>query len=880
MPSPPFPPPPSALAPAQGGAVLQLDLHTRSAALHGQPLNLPGRSFELLAALASQAGQTLTAEQLVRAVWPTGGMSDSNLRVQVNALRKRLGNEAISNLPGRGYRLVLPATVKAFEPRCNLPRYADDLLGRDDDGARLLALLRQQRLVALLGAGGIGKTRLAHQVAFKLLPQMAAGAVWVDLAPLRQGGSDPAAGIAKAIAQAAGVQGQGLQGAEAGPRLAAALAGFGSLLLLLDNAEHLTDTLAPLLRQLLQGAEDVRVLLTSQQALPLPECWAYWLEPLALPPADADAEQALASPAVQLLLRCARSADQRYRADAAELPLAAQVVRTLDGLPLAITLAAARLPLLGMGELQRRLAGQLHWAGRGDPGSSMPSPHDSRHRTLHSTLEWSFGLLSPAERAALRQLSVFAAPFRPGTAAQVIAVDELDEAARLQTIQALADRSLLQVQRSAQDGGPPRLRLLESTRLFAAEALRHGGVAQRQALLDRHAAVMATLAEQACSDFYTASDTGWVLQWLPDFEDFMQAFDHAHSRGDGDTAAPLVEAMVLGANITGQVGPALARWQATRALADTASPLARARLLGWGSMAGSTEASSRRDQAASRVQAWRQAGEARGLCLALAMQAVVCEETGDPAAADAALAECEALQHPLWPPRLRRRCAWLALTRMAIHRGDPALYAQAQALSQVLIQQLEREGARRECTLVQSQLALMLRLQSQPLQAVALLQQTAQAQQALGCELDAGRSLGFACAAWLEHDEQGATADADASGLPHARQAAGQALRLQAAHPTDIHHFIEALAWLACRQDDAATAALLLAGGEALRQRLQVARNLLDERLAARTQAYLDRLPGGPRAAWPTADHEPGAQAGVLAAALRQRALAALQGWA
>ena len=265
-----------------------------------------------------------------------------------------------------------------------------------------------------------------------------------------------------------------------------------------------------------------------------------------------------------------------------------------------------------------------------------------------------------------------------------------------------------------------------------------------RACQQRHGQALAALARQACADFLSAADAAWSARWLPDHEDLERAFDDASQRGDADVAADIIETLVLGAHITCRTEPALQRWQATRAHAEPAAPLARAKLLGWGNLA-QVAGTTRLAQSAQRQQAWQQvAGEdgQRGLCVALAMHAVVCQDSGDTDAADAALAECLALESPDWPPRLRRRCARIALTRLAITRIDDALLARAGRLSARLAAELQQQGAWREHTLVQGQQALVLRLRGQARAAAELLAQVARTQLQLGCGIDAGRRSG------------------------------------------------------------------------------------------------------------------------------------------
>ncbi len=271
-----------------------------------------------------------------------------------------------------------------------LPREADPLLGRDTALAEVAALVQRQRLVSVPGAGRIGKTRVAQQAAQQTAQQAAQqtqaipedGVWWVDLAAVPHG------------------------------------------LLVLDNPEHLTEALAARLPMLLQAAPGLRVLVTPQHALHVSEEAAYWLDTPAPQPPDAAVEAACANPAPQLMLRRALAVDHRFTLSDADLPWAAALVRALDGIPLAIEMAAVRLPAPGPGALQAQLVQRL-----GPPGHESDAP-GSRHRTLCAALDCSHDLLSAAEKTALRQLSVFGAPRRLESAHAAAALRAQARAAR------------------------------------------------------------------------------------------------------------------------------------------------------------------------------------------------------------------------------------------------------------------------------------------------------------------------------------------------------------------------------------------------------------------------------------------------------------------
>lgn len=828
--------------------VLKLDTVRREACWHARVLPLSGPAFELLALLARCPGEPLPSTQLMRALWPNRHVDPANLRIHVATLRRHLGADALRTVRGRGYALTVPAhTASAQAPghrhpgpgptSAPLPWQPDELIGREDCLQQLAALLQQHRLVSVLGPGGIGKTRVAQQLAHQLQgPALPGGVWWVDLAPLAPDLS--AARLCQATAAGMGLQWPAGGDEQAARRLGQVIqqaSGEAPALLVLDNAEHLIHPLATLLPGLLAAAPALRVLLTSQHALAVPVGQALWLQPLAVPEPDASAADILASPAAQLLLRRAHAVHPHWQPAADEWPAIATLVRALDGVALALELAAARLPLLGAAALHERLAHRLQALGN-DRGHATGVP--PRHRTLRAALDWSHALLPPAEQAALAQVAVFGAPFRLHAAVATLRIDDLDAAGLEGAVQGLVAWSMLQLLPAGAQGAPARLRLAETTRLYAWQALQAQGAAAVQACEQRHGQAMAALARQACDDFLAASDAVWSARWLPDLEDFQRAFDRAHERGDAEVAADLIEALVLSANITGRNEPALQRWQATRKLAEQATPRARAKLLGWGNLA-QTPGTTRLMQSARRLQAWREVpGEEgrRGLCVALAMHTVASQDAGEPAAADAALAECLALESPGWPARLRRRCGWIALTRLAIVRDDEALLARAGRLSARMAAELQHLGAWRERTLVQGQQALMLRLRGRARAAADLLSQVARTQLQLGCGLDAGRSLALQCAALVEQVDGAATsAPSTTVDIWQAvRPVAARALTLLEPYPSQIAHVAEALADLAARQGEPELAVHLLAGAEQMRQSQQLGRDRLTDEASRR----------------------------------------------
>ena len=460
----------------------------------GSPVKLGGRAFDVLAALLERRDRVVSKSELMDLGWPRLVVEENNLQVQIVALRKLLGHPAIATIPGRGYRFTLPvtpeggdvATLPAESPAPargdvsgggNLRIESPLLIGRDDDLRHLVDLMDRFRLVTVAGAAGIGKTRLAQAAAVARGAATPDGAWWVDLAPLVDAARVPDV-VAIALGLSLG------SSTDAALTVAAALR-ERSPLLVLDNAEHLLEGVAVFVNHLRLAAPGVRLLVTSQEPLRIDDEFVFRPEPLSLPDGDTP-ERIGASGAVALFVARAKAADRLFELRADNQALVAEICRRLDGIPLAIELAAARLALLGVEGLRDKLDQRFHVLTTGHRASL------NRHQTLRAALEWSHHLLSIDEQAVLRRLSAFVGGFTL-EAAQQVAEDEdgIDRWDVLEHLGALVDKSLV-----VAEGEPvPRYRFLETTRLFALERLIDSG--EVGAVRGRHRDYFLFLAE-AC----------------------------------------------------------------------------------------------------------------------------------------------------------------------------------------------------------------------------------------------------------------------------------------------------------------------------------------------------------------------------------------------
>ncbi len=458
--------------------------------VEGREVPIGGRAFDVLLHLAEHRHQVVPKNQLLEHVWQRMEVNDSNLQTQISALRKLLGNKAIATFPGRGYRFTLehsdepsgaiapvttvesnaPISPTAPAPVAKaLPPAPTGMLGRDDDLAALERLLQQHRLVTVVGAGGIGKTTLALAGAHGAQADATDGAAWVELAPL----ADPAL-LVSVVARELGIP---VPGSNPQAALVKALA-ERRMLLVLDNAEHLLEAVAALVQALLEGAPGVRVLVTSQAALSLGGERLFRLGALAAPDLGVSVEEALSYGAVALFVDQAQAADRHFQLTPENLPAVVDLCVHLDGVALAIKLAAARLPLFGLKGLQARLSERFRLLGQG------PRSAPSRQQTLRAALDWSHALLSPDEQTVFRRLGVFLSSFELDLAAKTACDDTLDEWAVIEALGALVDRSLVMLDAKS-DG---RYRLLESAREYALGKLDEAG--ERRSMNERAARVL------------------------------------------------------------------------------------------------------------------------------------------------------------------------------------------------------------------------------------------------------------------------------------------------------------------------------------------------------------------------------------------------------
>jgi predicted ATPase/DNA-binding SARP family transcriptional activator len=412
--------------------------------------------------------------------------------------------------------------------RNNLRASLTSFVGRDEDLARIGALVGEYRLTTLTGPGGAGKTRLSVEAARTLLTRMPDGVWLVELAPVGD-----AAGVPLAVLAALGVREQVLlRGtdpvvAEPVERLTAVL-GDRRVLLVLDNCEHVVEAAAALADRLLGACPGLRILATSREPLGITGEALWPVEPLALPPADCDDDQAMGYAAVRLLVDRARAARPGFAVDNGSAAAVVRICRALDGIPLAIELAAARLRTMTATQLATRLDDRFPLL---TGGSRVAMP---RHRTLRAVVDWSWELLAEPERALWRRLAVFAGGATLAAAERVCAGGPVLQEQVLDLLTALVDKSLLTVV----DGDQPRYLMLETIKAYGLARLDEAG--EREALRQAHAAYFVEFTEETEPRLRRREQLVWLARLAADHDNVTAAIRAAVAAGDADTAVRLV----------------------------------------------------------------------------------------------------------------------------------------------------------------------------------------------------------------------------------------------------------------------------------------------------------------------------------------------------
>lgn len=432
----------------------------------GAPVELGARALDILIALVSVPNEVISKRDLLSRVWPDVTVDESSLRVHMASLRKTLGDgkdgaRYIATVAGRGYCFVAPvsqsrygseaATVAAADFRhANLPARPVQLIDREDELRKVASRLEVARLVTIVGVGGVGKTTVAIALGHQMIKAFAGAVLFVDFSML----SDPGL-VTTTVASMLGLS---VRSDDATPDLIAHLRDK-RILLILDTCEHLIEAVAAFASRILRGAPQVHILATSRETLQVEGEQIYRLRPLACPPDDAvpTAAIALTYPATRLFIERAAASGARLDFNDADAAAVVGICRKVDGVALAIELAARRVEAYGLHQtaalLDQRLT--LLWLG---PRTAPP-----RQKTLQATLDWSYGLLSSVERLVLRRLAVFVGHFTLDAVLAVATSANVDQEAIFSAIDSLIAKSMVATRPI---GAMMRYRLLDTTRAY------------------------------------------------------------------------------------------------------------------------------------------------------------------------------------------------------------------------------------------------------------------------------------------------------------------------------------------------------------------------------------------------------------------------------
>lgn len=502
----------------------------------GQSVPLTTRAFAVLRILVEAQGELISKDELLEQVWDGLIVEENNLQAQISAIRKALGadRKLISTEFGRGYRFLgktestpkmetVASAKKAASNSIHQPATA--LLGRSVAVAEIRELLSHHRLVTITGIGGTGKTRLAQEIGWQL--SQSGG----DVRLLEMAREQDSERIWSAIAAALGVEIEYSGVAVEGSSQLSALGG----LLIIDNCEHLLEELATVTESLLRISPNITVLATSQEAINIDGERVYRLPPLSVPERSVtDIEVIQSFSSVQLFSERAVAASHDFKADESNVQLISDICRRLDGIPLAIELAAARVAVLGVSQICRGLDDRFRLL-TGGRRTALP-----RHRTLQGTIDWTHSLLDEQEQQFFRQLSVFPDKFSIFSVCLLLGVEEGEQWQIVDLLQSLVARSLLQ--RDVTDS-EAQYWFLENIRYYATEKLLAAG--DIEAMNVAHSRYCEQMSQLASADWDVLPTSQWRQKYQYCVNDMHAALNRAlSSEGDFEQGIRLLKNMV------------------------------------------------------------------------------------------------------------------------------------------------------------------------------------------------------------------------------------------------------------------------------------------------------------------------------------------------
>ncbi|MGC1649182.1 MAG: tetratricopeptide repeat protein, partial [Candidatus Sulfotelmatobacter sp.] len=638
----------------QFGEDFDLDPRTYELRSGGRIVKLERIPMELLILLIEERGQLVSRSQIIERIWGKDVFldTDNSINAAIRKIRQVLKDDPeqprfVQTITGRGYRFIGPVvetrkkvssrnptsglnairsgfSEKAAEPvvetpSSSLPVQRTGFLGREKEVAAAEQLLQRPdvSLVTITGPGGIGKTRLAVQLASRLAEQFSGGTYFVSLSSL----SDPGL-LASVIVQALGIREAGTQSPMEVLKANLRRSGRSPKLLLLDNFEHLVGGVATVV-ELLSVASKLKVLVTSRSALHVYGENEFPVPPLALPEQSVSTVEVLSqSPAVALFVQRAVAAKPDFQLTPENATAVAEICARLDGLPLAIELAAARVKVLSPTAMRTRLSSRLQLLTGG--ARDMPQ----RHQTLRAAMDWSYDLLTPTEQKLFRRLSVFVGGCTLEGAEAVcdakgdLGLDVLDG------MESMVDKSL--AQRDEQSDGEPRFVMLETIREYALEKLETSG---EKALTKRaHAAYCLVLAEERATEQVGTVSADWLAHYGAEHDNFRAAVEWLTETEDAEWGLRLGGALFRYWEMREYLAEGRARLDKLLKIAGAQAPTkARSRALFAAGVLGVEQGDYAAAEALIResMEISRQLGNAQGAAVCLNALAVSARDRGD-----------------------------------------------------------------------------------------------------------------------------------------------------------------------------------------------------------------------------------------------------------